>query len=91
MVKFSSIYQIAYKNLILKLIAERKRQGLCQKDIAKKMEVSQKTISVIENLIQQISLNELIIYTHILDMDLLILIEEYERDFFLENLNSNWI
>lgn len=91
MVKFSSIYQIAYKNLILKLIAERKRQGLCQKDIAKKMEVSQKTISVIENLIQQISLNELIIYTHILDMDLLILIKEYERDFFLENLNSNWI
>ncbi len=46
MAKFLSIYQISYKNLILKLITERKRQGLCQKDVAKKMKVSQKTISV---------------------------------------------
>lgn len=91
MAKFLSIYHESYKKLIFKLITERKRQKLSQIDIAKKMNISQKTISVLENCIQQISLNELIVYAYILEMDLLVLIKEYERDFFLENLNSNWI
>lgn len=83
------IYSSSYQMLTRKLKLQRIKKKFTQVYISSLLNIPQKKISDIENNIQKISLEELILMCHILELSFINTVLEYERDFFLEFFFKN--